>query len=145
MYRVLVPVDGDETRADTQVSTIESLPSMEAEMEVHVLHVYEELSIPADEAGRTPIESVNESLEAYRELPDGVRNVIAALEGAGIDPVVHELVADPAEAICSTAEEIDADMILMGVRDRTPIGKVVLGSVSQQVIHRSEIPVLIAR
>lgn len=135
----------DETRTRDQIETLESLPNVECDIEVHVLHVYEEISVPADEAGPTPIEDVNESLEDLRELPDTVNRVIDAVDAMDIDPSVHELVDDPADGILSTAQEIDADAILMGVRDRTPIGKVVLGSVSQTVIHRSDRPVIVAR
>jgi nucleotide-binding universal stress UspA family protein len=145
MYRILVPVDRDTMRAETQVATIDSLPSIEADLEVHVLHVYEEISVPADEAGETPIENVNESLEEFRDLPDSVHVVIDAFEAKGLDTTVHELVGDPTDAILTTADSIGADVIVMGVRDRRPIGKVVLGSVSQQVIYRSEVPVLVAR
>ena len=145
MYRLLVAVDTDDGRAKKQIETLESLPELAEDIEVHVLHVYEAISVPADEAGSAPIESVNESLEELRDLPGSVEYVIDELESMGIDPIVHELVDEAADGICSTAREIDADAILVGIRERTPIGKVVLGSVSQQIIHHSDRPVLVAR
>lgn len=145
MYRILVAVDTDETRTMEQLDTLESLPQFETELEVHLLHVYEAVSAPADEAGPVPIDRINDTLDEIRELPESVEMIATSLESAGIDPTVHELVGDPAEAIPATAEEVAADCILMGVRDRTPLGKVILGSISQQVLLESEIPVLIAR
>ncbi|MDZ7850936.1 MAG: universal stress protein [Halodesulfurarchaeum sp.] len=145
MYRVLIPVDTDEERARKQIETLESLPEPAEPIEVHVLHVYEEITTPADEAGSAPIEDLNESLDELRNRPESVEWVIEALEAMDIDPFLHELVDEPVDGILSTAREIDADTILVGIRERTPIGKVVFGSVSQQVIHRSDRPVLIAR
>jgi len=42
------------------------------------------------------------------------------------------------------AEEINADSILLGVRKRSPVGKAIFGSVSQQVIIDTDRPVIIA-
>ncbi len=145
MYRILVAVDGDETRAKEQLDTLEALPQFENELAVHLLHVYEAVSTPADEAGPVPIERINETLDTVRELPESATMMREALESDSIEPEVHEFVGDPVNVIHSTADEIDADCILMGVRDRTPLGRVILGSVSQQVLLESDVPVLIAR
>ena len=40
----------------------------------------------------------------------------------------------PAEAILRVAAEKDARLIVIGVRRRTPVGKLFLGSTSQQVL-----------
>ncbi|MEF8894566.1 universal stress protein [Halodesulfurarchaeum sp.] len=145
MYRVLIPVDTNEQRARKQTETIDSLPPIGDEVEVHVLHVYEEIDMPADEAGPAPIEQINESLDELREIPESVRQVIKELKSMEIEPIVHEKVGEPAETILSTARDLDADVILMGVRDRTPIGKVVFGSVSQKVFLECDTPILVAR
>ena len=50
-----------------------------------------------------------------------------------------------AEAIVEAAEKRDADMIVMGTHDRTRLTRAVLGSVTDEVLHRSSRPVLILR
>ena len=51
----------------------------------------------------------------------------------------------PAEGIMLTADEIGADLIIMGSHGRTGIQKMFLGSVAQNVLTQSPIPVLIVK
>lgn len=48
----------------------------------------------------------------------------------------------PAEEILSVAAEVSADLIVIGVRRRSPLGKLVTGSTAQQVLLDSTCPVL---
>ncbi|AKH96547.1 universal stress protein [Halanaeroarchaeum sulfurireducens] len=147
MYSILVPVDDNEERAEMQINTIESLPPIDDKVEAHVLYVYEEVETPGEGDGFASayLDDVNASLDELRDLPETVETTVDALEDLGAAVTVHELVGDPADAILSTAEDVDADVVMMGVRDRSPIGKVVFGSVSQKVILGSEVPVIVAR
>jgi nucleotide-binding universal stress UspA family protein len=57
-----------------------------------------------------------------------------------------EAVADsPAWAIIGKAEEWDADLIVVGSHDRSALGRLVLGSVSQSVLHHAACSVRIGR
>ena len=49
---------------------------------------------------------------------------------------------DPVRDVLEAAEEIDADLIVIGIRRRTPVGKLVLGSNSQSILLEAPIPVL---
>lgn len=145
MYRVLVPVDENEDRAALQVNSFDTLPVADEEIEAHVLYVYEEIDSPDDEVGPTYIDDLNESPDDIEGVPNTVDDVVAAFEERDIDPTVHELVGDPADAILRAADDLDVDAVLLGVRDRSPVGKVVFGSVSQKVILGSPVPVIVAR
>lgn len=48
----------------------------------------------------------------------------------------------PAEEILSVADEVKADLIVIGVRKRSPLGKLVTGSTAQQVLLDATCPVL---
>ena len=51
----------------------------------------------------------------------------------------------PAEAIVTAADEHDADLIVMGTRERNRLVRAVLGSITQNVLHDSNRPVLLVR
>ncbi len=60
----------------------------------------------------------------------------AQLTERGIDHEVRQSTRGlaPAEEILSVAAEVNADLIVIGVRKRSPLGKVVTGSTAQQVL-----------
>jgi nucleotide-binding universal stress UspA family protein len=49
---------------------------------------------------------------------------------------------DSAEELIRTAEAIDADFIVIGLRRRSPVGKLLLGSNAQRVLLDAACPVL---
>jgi nucleotide-binding universal stress UspA family protein len=49
---------------------------------------------------------------------------------------------DPVTEILRAAREIPADLIVMGTRRRTGLGRLLLGSVAEQVVRRAPCPVL---
>lgn len=53
--------------------------------------------------------------------------------------------APAADGIISVADEVSADLIIMGSHGRTGVKRLVLGSVAQQVLTESHIPVLIIK
>ena len=76
--------------------------------------------------------------------PADIDAIDVELTDAGID---HEVIQAtdalaPAEEILRVAAEKDARLIVIGVRRRTPVGKLILGSTSQQVLLDALCPVL---
>jgi nucleotide-binding universal stress UspA family protein len=49
------------------------------------------------------------------------------------------------QAIVEKAEALEADLIVMGTRGRSPLGSLVLGSVANGVLGNCKIPVLLVR
>ena len=68
----------------------------------------------------------------------------ARLSGSGVDYQIQaDLGAlDPAEMLIAAAEEADADFIVIGLRRRSPVGKLLLGSNAQRVLLDASCPVL---
>ena len=56
--------------------------------------------------------------------------------------VRQNLGPDVAAEIVRVAEELSADLIVIGVRRRSPVGKMFMGSVAQQVLLDATVPVL---
>lgn len=128
MYRVLVPVDDDEDRSLTQARFVASLPGGE-DLEAWVVHALH-----------------GEEREARQPSADRigtVRSVRDYLEEEGITVEVTDIGLPPEDGILDWADEIDADLIVLGGRKRSPAGKAVFGSVTQSVILRSERPVAV--
>jgi len=83
----------------------------------------------------------NEQAELYeRELAE----VKAELDAAGITHEERQLVRglEPAEDLIAVAEEVGADFIMIGLRRRSPVGKLILGSNAQRILLEAPCPVL---
>ncbi len=66
------------------------------------------------------------------------------LKASGVEHEVRHLVRgfEPAEDLISIAEASDADLIVIGLRRRTPVGKLILGSNAQRILLDAPCPVL---
>jgi nucleotide-binding universal stress UspA family protein len=58
---------------------------------------------------------------------------------------VEILEGDPAETVLDVARSRGADLIVVGSRRRGGVAGAVLGSVSTEIVHRADRPVLVAR
>lgn len=63
--------------------------------------------------------------------------------GLKVDVMVKQ--GHPARQIVAAAKEIDADAIAMATHSRRGLGRIVFGSVAEQVIHDTSLPVLLVR
>lgn len=84
--------------------------------------------------------SDSENAEIEQQL-DQVRD---ELKGSGVEHEVRHFVRglEPAEDLISIAGEVEAELIVIGLRRRTPVGKLILGSNAQRVLLDSPCPVL---
>lgn len=75
------------------------------------------------------------------EQLDAVR---AQLQESGVEHEVRQLVRgmDPAEDLVTVAEEVSAELIVIGLRRRSPVGKLILGSNAQRILLEATCPVL---
>ena len=73
---------------------------------------------------------------------------VAALEqrlaDSGVEHEVRQLVRgfEPAEDLISIAESTGAELLVIGLRRRSPVGKLILGSNAQRVLLDAHCPVL---
>lgn len=78
----------------------------------------------------------------------GVREALEALEARltaeGLDVTVHDFVRgkEPAEDLIDVADREKAALIVIGLRRRTPVGKLLLGSNAQNILLKADCPVL---
>lgn len=79
-----------------------------------------------------------------RALDDDLNEVRQLLEGRGVSYDVRALVRgnEVAEDLVDVATETGARLIVIGLRRRSPVGKLILGSKSQQILLEAPCPVL---
>lgn len=70
--------------------------------------------------------------------------VVDKAKAAGIEPEVRQLVRgfEASEDLIHLVEEVDADLIVIGLRRRSPVGKLILGSNAQRILLDAPCPVL---
>jgi nucleotide-binding universal stress UspA family protein len=78
------------------------------------------------------------------ERSEQLERVHALLHTTDVEHDLRHLVRgkDPVHDVLDVADEIEADLIVIGIRRRTPVGKLVLGSNSQSILLEASIPVL---
>ncbi len=89
-----------------------------------------------------------ESAEAYpQEQKKAQADLDAFVDGLrkqDVDAHGHLMLGRrrPADAIVEIAERVEADLIVIGMRERSRVGKLVLGSNAQEILLRAPCPVL---
>jgi nucleotide-binding universal stress UspA family protein len=126
MYTVVAGVDESIERGQSIATTISGMPIDVSEVTVILLHDF------ADNPEGASVGQVA-----------SVRRASNILEDAGFEVELAESSGDPAEEILSLADEEDADQIVVAGRKRNPTGKVLFGSVTQDVVLGTDRPVLV--
>ena len=82
--------------------------------------------------------------EATAEQARGVEEIRRELEERGLDFDIREVTVgrDVAEDLISAAEESAGTLIVIGLRRRSPVGKLILGVNAQRILLDAPCPVL---
>jgi nucleotide-binding universal stress UspA family protein len=77
-------------------------------------------------------------------LPEDATSLEQRLQDAGVAHVLLQPMRgkDAAEEVLDAATAHRADLIVIGLRRRTPVGKLILGSSSQRILLEASCPVL---
>jgi len=138
---ILVAVDSSEYA--NSVSREAARLSLEMKADVVMLSVVPIPAIPAEE-GEIDEDYLKEQeleLEAvHRRLIDTY-----FAKGSGLLVESKILHGDPADKIVKYADQVDADLVMIGTRGRGKFASVLLGSVSEKVAHHSKRSVLIVK
>lgn len=138
MYRtIVVGYDGSTAARKAFDAALELAARDHAEL--HVVSV----GRPSEIADDVETEAVIEHTRAYH------RRLLAELKASAATKQVkthYEVaVGHPAEQIIYYADRIGADLIVVGDRGRSNFARLLLGSVSKQVIEHAGRPVLVVR
>ena len=88
-------------------------------------------------------ESAEEVLADNEEL----ERIDAELSAEGIEHEIKEFArgGTPAEDVVNVANEAKADLIVIGLRRRSLVGKLLLGSNAQEILTQADCPVLVVK
>jgi nucleotide-binding universal stress UspA family protein len=88
-------------------------------------------------------EEAGEAREAIEEVDDAVTGpALAAAEAAGVRTVVQVVDDRPAPALVAAAEQHDAEVIVVGIWNESPLRGLLLGSVAHKLLQLSDRPVV---
>jgi nucleotide-binding universal stress UspA family protein len=79
------------------------------------------------------------------ELESGAQIVVEEARANGADATFLVWEGEPGEAIVSAAEAEGADLIVVGSHGRGPVGRFLVGSVSDFIVRHASCPVLVVR
>lgn len=141
--RILLATDGSEdaelaARAATDLST-------RAGAELHIIHAWQDLrpaNLPAMATGeysRAYEQDEREGRELLDELAERLKNNGGAVKGT------HLRRGRPADEIADLAQELGADLVVVGSRGLGSVKRLVVGSVSDGVVNLAACPTLVVR
>ena len=76
--------------------------------------------------------------------PDDVAELRTLLDDTGLPHEIRQQPSghEPAEQVVDIADEVDAELIVIGMRRRSAVGKLLLGSTAQRILLDARCPVL---
>jgi nucleotide-binding universal stress UspA family protein len=131
--KILLATDGSE---DAELAGLAAASlSVGSGAELHIVHAWQ--SVP-----HLLVDADSFEEEAARILKVQAERVADA--GAAVR-VAHLVMGPPVDAILDLGEEIGADLLVVGSRGHGTLERLILGSVSEGVVHHSTRPVLVVR
>ncbi|MEH2044677.1 universal stress protein [Nostoc sp.] len=129
--RILLAVSG-LGHAEEMLKTLKEIPSIQS-AKVTILHV-----VPAQRTATT----------MTAKWENGGKILANAIQTLNLDPsqvssILRE--GDPKDVVCQVADEIDADLIIMGSRGLKRLQSILSNSVSQYVFQLSSRPMLLVK
>lgn len=107
--------------------------------DVHVLHVLPFL-IPAEPG------VVWATVDDAHRIQHALENLHEAVSKLGLGNVELEVrLGDPGQVTCERAEELKAELIVVGSHGRTGLTRMLLGSVAERVVRLAHCPVLVVK
>jgi nucleotide-binding universal stress UspA family protein len=146
-HRFLVPLDGSAvseavlewvTRTGKELGAAVTLLQVVVPLPAGSLAAMAPMALPDDTLERTLEELKVQAREYLAQVAGRL-----AQEGLRCDTAVR--VGVPADEILAACEAAGADLVAMATHGRSGIGRLVLGSVAEEVVRRSRTPVLLVR
>jgi nucleotide-binding universal stress UspA family protein len=133
--QIVVPVDFSEHSRRALADAIEVAQQFGSRIHlVHASDLPEKIPL-ADEWCQAMKEEIARALDTYVDLA----------REAGVPAEIHLSDGQPWQAIVHLADEVGADLIVMGSHGRTGISHAFLGSVAERTLRTASCPVLVVK
>lgn len=139
--KVLLPVDGSELSMEA-VRLALRMRREGMHLSVVLANVQEPASLYEMLVAHDPDVIDHVSAEAGLHALQPARDM---LDAAGVDYECEVAKGDPAHTLIDISERFACDMVIMGARGASALRSAMLGSVSNEVLHASEVPVVIVK
>src|ERR1700704_2141164 len=142
--RIVVGTDGSETATEAVRTAVELAKLSKAKLEI--VSAYE--PVPQQrlkDEGEGISGDVAYAVNPREDVQFVLDKAAAQAKKAKVEVVTHPREGDPADAILDVAEEIDADLIIVGNKGMTGAKRFLLGSVPNKASHHAPCSVLIIR
>jgi len=136
MFKTIVAATDGSAHGDRALALAESL-AREADAQLVVVHVVE---LVGGKGGVYP------AAADEPEIRQAVEAQVEKLRADGIDASIDVRrirLGGPAHEIADAAATLEADLIVVGSRGRSPVSEVLLGSVPVRLLHIAHRPVLV--
>jgi nucleotide-binding universal stress UspA family protein len=143
--RIVVGTDGSPTASSAVGEAIELAKQSGSRLDI--ITAFE--PIPAErlrQEGQTDVPGdVRYAFNPNEDANVTLDNAAGPARNEGVEVQTHAREGDPADAILDVAEEINADLIVVGNKGMTGAKRFLLGSVPNKVSHHAPCDVMIVR
>lgn len=141
--KILVATDGSEDALLAVQAAIDLSDRTGAEL--HVVHAWQDLRPPT-----LPAMAIDEYAQAYEQWKHEAGELLdketeRLREAGGTVSGAHLREGRPAEEINNLAEELDVGLVIIGSRGLGTMKRLVMGSVSEGIVHLALCPTLVVR
>jgi nucleotide-binding universal stress UspA family protein len=117
----------------------EAIDMCRADQSLHVIAVL-------DPHCGLPVLATEQPDDAYaRRIQTLAAERIKAIRPPAIEIVVHVRIGEPSAEILALAEDVAADLVVIGSHGRTGAARAILGSISERVVREAKCPVIVVR
>jgi nucleotide-binding universal stress UspA family protein len=149
--RIMIATDGTAPSLGASAWVADHLQHCGGEEdEISLVHVAREVDEPMAMAGgiEGPVTTPEQAMETRREIEVAAQGLLAETARAfGPRPLHQELIwsDDVIGALMDHAEEVKADLIVVGDHGHGALMRALLGSVASALVHKAPCPVLVVR
>lgn len=137
--RILIPTDGSDAVTPAVEKAIDLAETHDATL--HALYIVDQpATVSGTGQGFAGLDSLLETLE--REGREATNAIADQAQAKGVETETAVELGNPHDDILNYAERHDVNLIVLGTHGRTGVKRALLGSVTEDVVRHSEIPVL---